>query len=88
MDPNLGSPSLPGGRERGAGDLLRTPRCDADVPGHRVRRRPELRRDRQSLETARQRRRELEVEASLAGVPEAWRHPGKTPGDGLPQKGR
>ncbi|MEE8556434.1 MAG: hypothetical protein V3T14_00950 [Myxococcota bacterium] len=53
-----------------------------------LRLRAELRRDRQSLETARQRRRELEVEASLAGVPEAWRHPGKTPGDGLPQKGR
>lgn len=50
--------------------------------------RAELRRDRQSLETARQRRRELEVEASLAGVPEAWRYPGRTPADGLPQKGR
>jgi hypothetical protein len=35
--------------------------------------RAELRRDRQSLETARERLRDLEVEASLAGVPDAWR---------------
>jgi hypothetical protein len=32
-----------------------------------------LKRDRQSLEAARQRLREIEVEASLAGVPDAWR---------------
>jgi hypothetical protein len=32
-----------------------------------------LRRDRQSLDTARQRLRDLEVEASLAGVPDDWR---------------
>jgi hypothetical protein len=32
-----------------------------------------LRRDRQSLETAQQRLRDLEVEASLAGVPDDWR---------------
>ena len=35
--------------------------------------RTELKRDRQSLETARARLRDLEVEASLAGVPDAWR---------------
>ena len=35
--------------------------------------RSELKRDRQSLETARGRLRDLEVEASLAGVPDAWR---------------
>ena len=39
-----------------------------------VRIRAELRRDRQSLETARRRLRDLEVEASLAGVPDEWRH--------------
>jgi hypothetical protein len=35
--------------------------------------RADLRRDRQSLETARRRLRDLEVEASLAGVPDDWR---------------
>jgi hypothetical protein len=35
--------------------------------------RADLRRDRQSLDTARQRMRDLEVEASLAGVPDDWR---------------
>jgi hypothetical protein len=34
-----------------------------------------LRRDRQSLDAARRRLQELEVEASLAGVPESWREP-------------
>jgi len=37
--------------------------------------RAQLRRDRQSLEASRQRLRDLDVEASLAGVPEAWRQP-------------
>ncbi|MEX2204743.1 MAG: hypothetical protein WEF50_00775 [Myxococcota bacterium] len=37
--------------------------------------RAQLRRDRQSLEAARQRLRDLRVEASLAGVPEAWLNP-------------
>ncbi len=37
--------------------------------------RAEIKRDRQSLETARKRLRELEVEASLAGVPDAWTLP-------------
>ncbi|HXZ86872.1 MAG TPA: hypothetical protein VEI82_15425 [Myxococcota bacterium] len=34
-----------------------------------------LRRDRQSLEASQQRLRDLDVEASLAGVPEDWRKP-------------
>lgn len=37
--------------------------------------RAQLRRDRQSLEASRQRLRDLDVEASLAGVPEEWRNP-------------
>jgi hypothetical protein len=37
--------------------------------------RAQLRRDRQSLEASRQRLRDLDVEASLAGVPEEWRQP-------------
>jgi hypothetical protein len=37
--------------------------------------RSKLRRDRQSLEASRQRLRDLDVEASLAGVPEEWRKP-------------
>ncbi len=37
--------------------------------------RAEIKRDRQSLETARKRLRELGVEASLAGVPEEWTLP-------------
>jgi hypothetical protein len=38
-----------------------------------LRLRAELRRDRQSLEAARQRLRDLDVEASLAGVPDEWK---------------
>ena len=34
-----------------------------------------LRRDRSSIQAARQRLRELDVEASLAEVPDSWRHP-------------
>jgi hypothetical protein len=37
--------------------------------------RAQLRRDRQSLEASRQRLRDLDVEASLAGVPKEWREP-------------
>ncbi len=40
-----------------------------------MRLRAELKRDRQSLQTARNRLRELEVEASLAEVPDAWLEP-------------
>ena len=38
-----------------------------------------LRRDRQSLESSRERLRDLDVEASLAGVPDAWRDPDAGP---------
>lgn len=38
-----------------------------------------LKRDRQSLEAARQRLRDLEVEASLLGVPDEWRDPPSDP---------
>ena len=44
-----------------------------------LRLRAELRRDRQSLETARRRLRDLDVEASLAGVPESWREAPQEP---------
>ncbi len=44
-----------------------------------LRLRAELRRDRQSLEAAHARLRDLEVEASLAGVPDAWRLPSTKP---------
>jgi hypothetical protein len=37
--------------------------------------RAQLKRDRQSLEASRQRLRDLDVEASLAGAPEDWRKP-------------
>ncbi len=40
-----------------------------------LRLRAQLRRDRQSLEAARQRLRDLDVEASLAGVPDGWKQP-------------
>jgi DNA repair exonuclease SbcCD ATPase subunit len=40
-----------------------------------VKLRSSLRRNRQSLDAARQELRELEVEASLAEVPESWRYP-------------
>jgi hypothetical protein len=36
-----------------------------------------LRRDRESLEAARSRLREMQVEASLAGVPESWQEPAR-----------
>jgi len=42
-----------------------------------LRLRAEIRRDRQSLEAAGVRLRDLEVEASLAGVPDEWREPEK-----------
>lgn len=40
-----------------------------------LKRRAELKRDRQSLEAAHRRLRDLEVESSLAGVPEEWIQP-------------
>ena len=44
-----------------------------------LRLRAQLRRDRQSLEAARQRLRDLDVEASLAGVPDDWMQPPTAP---------
>jgi hypothetical protein len=41
--------------------------------------RASLRRDRQSLKAVRQRLLDLEVEASLAGVPDSWRQPTAEP---------
>ena len=47
-----------------------------------LRLRAQLRRDRQSLEAARQRLRDLDVEASLAGVPDGWKQSrAASPGD-------
>jgi hypothetical protein len=40
-----------------------------------LKRKAQLKRDRQSLDAAEQRLRDLEVEASLAGVPQEWMHP-------------
>ena len=40
-----------------------------------LRLRAQLSRDRQSLEAANERLRDLDVEASLAGVPDAWKQP-------------
>ncbi len=61
-------------RARSGSDWSYTPQgasspSDPDV----LKLRADLRRDRQSLEAARARLRDLEVEASLAGVPEDWR---------------
>lgn len=47
------------------------PSTDPEV----MRLRNSLKRDRRSLETARGRLRDLEVEASLAGVPDSWQRP-------------
>lgn len=41
--------------------------------------RAQLKRDRQSLDAARARLRDLDVEASLAGVPDSWRDPMPAP---------
>lgn len=53
--------TAPGGGQQSDPDVLRL--------------RAMLRRDRQSLEASRERLRDLDVEASLAGVPDAWRNP-------------
>jgi hypothetical protein len=70
-------------RDRSTGDWGYTPTgggapSDPEV----LRLRAELRRDRQSLEAAENRLRELEVEASLAEVPDAWLVP--DPGEAAP----
>ena len=67
-------------RDNASGDWGFTPSGGAAPSDPEVLRlRAELRRDRQSLETARTRLRDLEVEASLAGVPDAWRIPSEEP---------
>jgi hypothetical protein len=61
-------------REASSGEWLYAPAGGgAAVDPEVLKLRTELRRDRQSLEMARRRLRDLDVEASLAGVPEAWR---------------
>ena len=60
-------------RQAAAGDWNYSPAGGEAVDPEILKLRTQLRRDRQSLETARQRLRDLQVEASLAGVPEEWR---------------
>jgi hypothetical protein len=59
-------------RENTAGDWNYTPAGGEASDPEVLKLRAQLRRDRQSLEAARQRLRDLRVEASLAGVPESW----------------
>jgi hypothetical protein len=61
-------------RSRSVGDWGYTPQgASTPTDPEVLKLRADLRRDRQSLEAARARLRDLEVEASLAGVPEDWR---------------
>lgn len=60
-------------RQAAAGDWNYSPAGGEAVDPEVLKLRAQLRRDRQSLEAARQRLRDLQVEASLAGVPEEWR---------------
>ncbi len=60
-------------REAAAGDWNYSPAGGEATDPEILKLRAQLRRDRQSLEAARQRLRDLQVEASLAGVPEEWR---------------
>lgn len=60
-------------REAAGSDWNYSPAGGEAVDPEILKLRAQLRRDRQSLETARQRLRDLQVEASLAGVPEEWR---------------
>ena len=62
-------------RENTAGDWNYTPAGGEATDPEVLKLRAQLRRDRQSLEAARQRLRDLRVEASLAGVPESWLAP-------------
>jgi len=71
-------------RDRSTGDWGYTPTgSGAPSDPEILRLRAELKRDRQSLEAAENRLRELEVEASLAEVPDAWLEP--DPGETAPQ---
>ena len=62
-------------RANTAGDWNYTPAGGEASDPEVLKLRAQLRRDRQSLEAARQRLRDLRVEASLAGVPEIWLKP-------------
>jgi hypothetical protein len=62
---NMAPPGLPVEASEGGGDTYRL--------------RDEVRRWRQEIERAEARLRELDIEASLAGVPEAWRGPRTDP---------
>jgi len=62
-------------RENAAGDWNYSPAGGEASDPEVLKLRAQLRRDRQSLEAARQRLRDLRVEASLAGVPESWLEP-------------
>jgi hypothetical protein len=62
-------------RQVTAGDWNYSPSGGEAVDPEVMKLRAQLRRDRQSLEASRQRLRDLQVEASLAGVPEEWRGP-------------
>ena len=62
-------------RDNTAGDWNYSPAGGEASDPEVLKLRAQLRRDRQSLEAARQRLRDLRVEASLAGVPEAWLEP-------------
>ncbi len=62
-------------RANTAGDWNYTPAGGEASDPEVLKLRAQLRRDRQSLEAARQRLRDLRVEASLAGVPESWLKP-------------
>jgi hypothetical protein len=69
-------------REASSGNMTFSPTGGGPSTDPEVMRlRNSLKRDRRSLETARQRLRDLEVEASLAGVPDAWQRPA-SPEDG------
>jgi len=62
-------------RSAAAGDWNYSPAGGEVTDPEVLKLRAQLRRDRQSLEASRQRLRDLDVEASLAGVPEDWRRP-------------
>ena len=62
-------------RQTATGDWNYSPAGGQATDPEVLKLRAQLRRDRQSLETSRQRLRDLRVEASLAGVPEVWLKP-------------
>jgi len=62
-------------RQATAGDWNYSPSGGEITDPEVLKLRAQLRRDRQSLEASRQRLRDLQVEASLAGVPDEWRGP-------------